>query len=246
MLGRGNYDVGTPDRPRKKSVVYHANLLRAYVERDAGTAAICLEQDLEGTPDVAGVPLNSQVLDNLPAKLHHLTADYQGDIAALLQDFPAVLGDVPTRTTLVEHDVELTDCRPIKQAPYRVNPQKREVIKQEVAYMLEHGIIKPSQSSYSAPCVLVEKSDGKSFRLCTDYRRLNQVTVPDSFPLPRIDTCIDNVGHAKYVTKFNLLKGYWQVPLTERAKAVSAFVTPDGLYQYTVTPFGMRNAPATL
>jgi hypothetical protein len=67
----------------------------------------------------------------------------------------------------------------------------------------------------------------------------------DSYPIPRIDDCIDKVGSAKYVTKFDLLLGYWQIPLTDRAKEVSAFVTPDGLYQYKVMPFGMKNAPAT-
>jgi len=71
------------------------------------------------------------------------------------------------------------------------------------------------------------------------------VTKADSYPLPRIEDCIDRIGHSRYVTKFDLLKGYWQVPLTNRAKEISAFVTPDGLYQYKVMPFGMQNAPAT-
>ena len=60
-----------------------------------------------------------------------------------------------------------------------------------------------------------------------------------------MDDCIDNIGQAKYVTKFDLLKGFWQIPLTDRAKEISAFVTPDGLYQYKVMPFGMKNSPAT-
>ena len=67
----------------------------------------------------------------------------------------------------------------------------------------------------------------------------------DTFPIPRIDDCIDNIGHAKYVTKFDLLKGFWQIPLTDRAKEISAFITPDGLYQYKGMPFGMKNYPAT-
>ena len=71
------------------------------------------------------------------------------------------------------------------------------------------------------------------------------MTRSDSFPIPRVDDCIDQIGHSQYISKFDLLKGYWQVPLTEQAKEVSAFVTPDGLYQYTVMPFGMKNAPAT-
>ena len=64
-------------------------------------------------------------------------------------------------------------------------------------------------------------------------------------PLPRVEDCIDHVGKAQYVTTFDLLKGYWQIPLTERAKKLSAFVTSRGLYQYCVMPFGMKNAPAT-
>lgn len=60
-----------------------------------------------------------------------------------------------------------------------------------------------------------------------------------------MDDCVDQVGSAKFVSKFDLLKGYWQVPLTKRAREVSAFITPTGLYSYTVMPFGLRNAPAT-
>lgn len=81
--------------------------------------------------------------------------------------------------------------------------------------------------------------------MCTDYRKVNSVTKTDTFPIPRMDDCIDKVGKARYVTKFDLLKGFWQVPLTDRAKEISAFVTPDGLYQYKVMPFGMKNSPAS-
>ena len=77
--------------------------------------------------------------------------------------------------------------------------------------------------------------------MCTDYRKVNKVTKSDTFPIPRMD----GIGNAKYVTKFDLLKGFWQVPLTDRAKEISAFVKPTGLYQYKVMPFGMKNSPAT-
>ena len=110
--------------------------------------------------------------------------------------------------------------------------------------MLEHGIIEPSQSNWSSPCLLVPKSDG-SYRLCTDYRKVNAVTKSDLYPIPKVEDCIDRIGCAKYVTKLDLLKGYWQVPLTPAAKEISAFVTPEGFYQYRVMPFGLKNAPAT-
>ena len=71
------------------------------------------------------------------------------------------------------------------------------------------------------------------------------MTKSDTFPIPRMDDCIDRIGRAKYVTKFDFLKGFCQVPLTDRAKEISAFVTPDGLFQYKVAAFGMKNSPAT-
>lgn len=114
----------------------------------------------------------------------------------------------------------------------------------EVEYMLQHGLAVHSQSPWSSPCLLVPKSDG-SYRFCTDYRKVNSLTKPDSFPLPRLEDCVDRVGSARYVTKLDLLKGYWQVPLTPRASEISAFVTPEHFLQYQVLAFGMRNAPAT-
>ena len=92
--------------------------------------------------------------------------------------------------------------------------------------------------------MLVPKNDG-TYRFCTDYRKFNVTTKSDSYPIPRVEDCIDRIGRAKYVSKIDLLKGYWQVPLTPKAKEISAFVTPEGFYQYKVMPFGMKNAPAT-
>lgn len=84
----------------------------------------------------------------------------------------------------------------------------------EIQYMLENGIAEPSSSSWASPCLLVEKSD-QSLRFCTDYRKVKTVTKPDANPLPRIEDCIDRVGAARFVSKFDVLKGYWQIPLTD-------------------------------
>ena len=81
--------------------------------------------------------------------------------------------------------------------------------------------------------------------MCIDFRKVNAVTETDSYPLPRVEDCINDVGKAKFISKFDLLKGYWQVPLTERAKDISAFVTSEGLFACNVMPFGMKNAAAT-
>lgn len=79
----------------------------------------------------------------------------------------------------------------------------------------------------------------------SDFRKVNYVTKLDSYPLPQVEDCVDQVGAAKYVSKFDLLKGYLQVPLTPQAQEISAFVTPSGLFSYTVMGFRLRNAPAT-
>ena len=108
----------------------------------------------------------------------------------------------------------------------------------------ENIIIEPSKSEWSSPCILVPKPYG-CYRFVTDFRKFNQCSKTDSYPISRIDDCIDKIGNAKFVSKFDLLKGYWQVPLTDRAKESSPFCTPDALYQYRVMPFRMKNAPAT-
>lgn len=166
------------------------------------------------------------------------------DAIQLLSTHPTVLNDVPSRTTVLEHDIDVGNATPIKPHPYRCSPTKREVMKKELDYLVENGFAKPSRSPCSSPCVLPLKSDGMPC-FCTDFHEVNAVTVTDSFPLPRIEDRINKVGPAKFITKLDPLKGYWQVPLTPRASDILAFVTPDAFMQYTVMPFGLKNVPAT-
>ena len=203
----------------------------------------------DGLPDAdAGVQQgrlkNSESLNKLHLLLGHLSESQQADLVEVISSFPSLFGDTPTRTNVIEHDIDVGDALPIHQRFYRVSPEKRVSLDAEVKYMLDNCIAVPSFSSWASPCILVPKPD-KTFRFCTDFRKLNAVTKPDSFPLPRMEDCVDQVGHAAFVSKFDLLKGYWQVPLYERARDLSAFITPNGLFSYNVMPFGLRNAPAT-
>lgn len=93
--------------------------------------------------------------------------------------------------------------------------------------------------------MVLAAQEGKADRFCVYYRKPNNVTKADTFPIPRLEDCIDQVGQVKYVTKVDLLKGYFQVPLTEHASEILAFVTHNRLYRFKVMPFGMKNAPAT-
>lgn len=176
--------------------------------------------------------------------LVHLPESRRGELVQLIQSFPSLFGDTPTHTHLTEHHIDIGDAKPLKQRFYRVNADRRKYLDAEVKYMLENGIAEPCFSSWSSPSFLVPKTDNTP-RFCSDFRKVNNVTKPDSFPLRRMDDCIDQVGSAKFVSKFDLLKGYWQVPLSQRAREIAAFVTPISLYSYNVMPFGLRNAPAT-
>jgi len=179
-----------------------------------------------------------------PIWMRNLCTYQEKELEKLLKEFAILFSDTPGKTTAIMHDVDVSNASPSKQHPYQMNPSKLKNLSEEIEYMLHNDIIEPSSSEWSSPCVLVPKPDG-SYHFCTDLRRLNAVTVTDSYPIPRIDDCIDRIGPAKFVSKLDLLKGYWQVPLTERARRLSAFVTPQGLYQYKVMPFSMKNALAT-
>ena len=256
-----NYVVKTPGR-RKEKRVCHINMLKEYFDRcdqtsvksvstlaNVETLENCTENEISVESSEKdfnqSVRLkNSEILTNLDTKLGHLDSHQREQIQQLMASYPSIFMDVPKKTTAACHDVIVGDAVPIKQHPYRLNPLKLQYLRSEVKYMLDNDIIETSKSDWSSPCILVPKPDG-TYRLCMDFRKVNSVTKTDSYPIPRIDDCIDKIGSAKFVSKFDLLKGYWQVPLTERAKEISAFVTPDGLFQYKVMPFGMKNAPAT-
>ena len=136
---------------------------------------------------------NSQILNDLGTKLSHLPLVQRKELAEVFTQYREVFPDVPNKTNLIEHDVDVGYSAPIKQHPYRVSLMKRESLDKEVQYMLENDIIEESQSNWSSPCILVPKHDG-GFRFCTDFRKVNDKTMSDLFPIPRIAHCIDQIG----------------------------------------------------
>ncbi len=146
-------------------------------------------------------------------------------------------------TSLTEMTI-LTGDSPPQRVPARRMPLavRREVATQ-LRDMQKTGVVRPSASAWSSPVVMVKKKDGTQ-RFCVDYRALNAVTKADTFPLPRIDYLLDQLGNSRFFTTLDLASGYWQIRLSQSSREKTAFAVPHGLFEFQVMPFGLTNAPA--
>jgi hypothetical protein len=144
------------------------------------------------------------------------------------------------RTDKLYHHIDTGEARPIRQPPSRFPLAKQVDVGEMIEDMQQRWVIEESDSPCLSPVVLVRKN--RDLHFCVDYRKLNNVTRKDCFPLPRIDDTLDK---AKWFSTLDLKSSYWQVDLHPEDKEKTAFSTGQGLWQFTVVPFGLFNAPAT-
>ncbi|CAB4434110.1 unnamed protein product [Rhizophagus irregularis] len=149
------------------------------------------------------------------------------------------------RVDKVKHEIEIReDQEPIAQKRYRETEEKEKFIKKEIEQLLKMGKIKKSWSPWSSPVTLAGKKSG-NYRFCIDYRKLNSVTKSDAYPLPRIDELLEKFRKGNWFTSLDLAAGYHQVEMAENDKEKTAFICSQGLFEYNVMPFGLKNAPGT-
>jgi hypothetical protein len=180
------------------------------------------------------------------AKVNQLDAS-QGSEVPVVNEFPDVFleelpGMPPDRD--IEFLIELKPgTTPIYKTPYRMTTPELAELKEHVMELLEKRFIRPSSSLWGAPMIFVPTKDGTQ-RLCVDYRALNEVTVKNKYPLPRIDDMFDQLCGACVFSKIDLRSGYHQLKIRECDIPKTAFVSMYGLYEYIVMSFGLTNAPA--
>jgi hypothetical protein len=159
-------------------------------------------------------------------------------------------GEPLSFTTAVHHEIKIADgAAPVNIRPYRLPYAHRQVIVEQMAKLEEEKIIQPSDSPWNAPLVVVPKkpdaNGNPQFRVCVDFRRLNQLTVGDAFPIPRIDEILDQLGRSRYYTTLDLASGYHQVPIRPQDREKTGFSTDKGHFEFVRMPFGLCGAPST-
>lgn len=172
--------------------------------------------------------------------------DNKTDVVALVNEFRDIVSKTTSQIGMankVAMSINLKSPeKTVYYRPYRLSQHEREKVIEMIDEMKGAGIVEDSTSEFASPILLVRKKSGE-FRLCVDYRELNKLTVKDHYPLPRIDDQLDNLGQKKYFSSLDLFSGYYQIPMAYDSKEKTAFITPDGHYQFRRMPFGLCNAP---
>lgn len=241
-MGPATYELDMPHH-RKKKQTYHVNLLKEWQPRPVHASQQLLVQAIKMEEDQTDQFFpRDKGKTQIHLDLSHLSPEMQMELLAIIP--PDLFQDKPGYTTLVEYNIILDDPTPVHQKMYQVSQRLLPALKEELEVMMSLGVTERSHSECSSPVVLVLKKDG-SIRLCIDFRKLNSQSKFDAYPTPRLDDLIERVGQVQYIGTLDLCKGFWQVPLAPEAREYTAFRTPQGLFQFTVMPFGLQGAPAT-
>ena len=173
-----------------------------------------------------------------------LDATKKSDINDVVNAFSEIFSDVPSKTECIEHKIIVSTDDPVRRKPYPLPFTSEQIVRDEISEMIENDIIEPSDSPYSSPIVLVKKKDG-SIRFCIDFRALNAITIGDACPIPDQDEIMVKMCNAKFFTKLDLTKGYWQIGIDQNSKKYTAFRAAGELFHFTRMAFGLKNAPMT-
>ena len=238
------YRVKTPER-RKQVRQYHVNSLKAWnALPQVAMVTYCeeeTEEEADGEPYLYLFERGDQVDPEINTDL---TEAQRGQVQQLVAEYKDVFSGEPGSTHLASHRIATGEAKPVSHQPRRIPQVWQEKVREEVNDMIAAGVIEPSSSPWTSPVVPVRKKDG-TLRLCIDYRQLNSVTQDDKYQMPRVEEMVERLGKAKYISKLDLAKGYYQVPVEPDDQSKTAFLTPMGKFQFKRMPFGLKGAPST-
>ena len=144
----------------------------------------------------------------------------------------------------VDHRIDTRDAQPVNHNTYSLTPEQLKEQACQICYLEEQDLIQPLLSLWGAPVLFVKKKDG-TWHMCLDYQALNKITMKNSYPLPKIQECLDQIGSAHFFSKIDLLSGYWQICIANGNASKMVFNTCISKYKFHVLPFGLTNVPAT-
>lgn len=183
----------------------------------------------------------------------HMNEEERNTILKLCEQYSEIFylkGDKLTYTDVLEHEIKiLSNQPPIYKKPYRLPHAQKLEIENQIQEMLTNDIIEPSKSPWNAPLLLVKKKMDASginkFRIVVDFRALNEVTINEFHPLPNISDILDQLGQCKLFSVLDLASGFYQIPLSENSRELTAFSTSHGHWHFKRMIMGMRTSPAT-
>lgn len=185
-------------------------------------------------------------------RLNHLNEEEKNEIVNLVSKYPDIfhLENEPLSfTNHVKHQIRTSDELPIYTRNYRFPEIYRKEVDRQIEEMLEHGIVRHSESAWNAPIWIVPKKSDASgkpkFRIVIDYRKLNEKSYQDSYPLPQISELLDKLGRCQYFSIIDLKSGFHQIEMHPDSIEKTAFSTPNYHLEFTRMPFGLKNSPAT-
>ena len=170
----------------------------------------------------------------------------QNEVLKLINTYRPIMsseGEELGRTNLIKAYINTGKNSPIYTKQYPISHKEKSIVNEVTDDMLNKQVIRNSTSPWNSPLILIKKKDG-TFRPCIDFRKLNNITVPEKFPIPMISDILQSMHGARFFSTLDLESSYWQTAIDETDKQKTAFTTPSGHFEFNVMPFGLKNAPA--
>nr|CAH7767400.1 unnamed protein product [Callosobruchus chinensis] len=252
-----NYEI-----PESLTIAKNGEALRTLLNSTTETITLDFSEPLEAEqyvkPDFDELQLYN--IDESPVKkfdiskirVDHLNSEEKSKILELCREFSDIFYTESTPLTFtnrIKHQIRTSDEKPIYAKTYRYPFVHRQEVEKQIKQMLDSNIIRESNSAWSSPLWVVPKkldaSGKQKWRVVIDYRKLNEKSLDDRYPLPNINDLLDKLGRCQYFSTLDLASGFHQIEMDEKDIEKTAFSTKNGHWEFLRMPFGLKNAPAT-